>query len=217
MKKFSGFILVLVLLFMFLDPVLAAEPIDVRRDSIVSLGGFEFSSEEIAREISSRLDADAGKISFYITKEFDTSDCNIGNSITLEVTCTTDGQAGKNLKIAAASGTVNFALSGRYYFKSSDETVSNYGIHGSADYTGSSLKNIIWDKYHDVVSKYSKQYSATSSKSTEDVTSGKKLIGSFRLKNTSNNTWCDDAEITITIKYDGSWSSVGNYSAIKVN
>ena len=214
MKKLGSLLLVFVMLFAFTSTAFAAESFADGSEVKTPLGGFEIISEEITREINSKLASQAGDMSFAITKQFATSDSSMGNEITIEVTRIEKTPASAK---APASGTVNFALSGRYYFTSNNVTVSNYGIHGSVDYTGSSLKNIIWDKYHDVTVGYSSLYSATSSKSTEDVTNGKTLIGNFRLKNTSTNKWCDDAKISITVKFDGNWSTVGNYSAININ
>lgn len=154
------------------------------------------------------------KLKFSLTREINTEDSEIGNVITIEISRTT---APTLTRATLESGTVNFALSGRYYDKSSDATVSNYGMHGSADYTGYSLKNVQWETYHDVVTKYSDMYSPSSSGATESVTGGEKYIGTFKLRNTNTNTWCTEAEISITIKNDGDWSAIGNFNAININ
>lgn len=175
--------------------------------------GFEFSSDSLSNEILERISS--GEKSFSISKEMETSDPELGNEITVKVWTTKKTTIERTATVA--TDTVNWALSGRYYFKSSDETVSNYGNHGSVDYTGTKLEHEQWDAYHDVTYKYSDSYKATASTSTTNVTDGKKFIGKYRLKNTKSNSYSDDAEIYIIVKKDGSWSSKGNYGAINVD
>lgn len=205
MKRLSSFILIFVMLFCVSNTKITLAAEKVLNSEYLVLGSFEISSSDIEESIVCFLNSDDKELK--ITRIFETGDKEIGNEITIKI-------ARSNLR---ATDTINFALSGRYYFTSNDVTISNYGIHGSADYTGSSLKNIVWDAYHDVTTKYSATYSGTATKSTESLTKGKKLIGGFSLKNTKNNTWSDDAEISISINYDGSWSSKGNYGAIHVD
>ena len=208
MKRLNSLLLIVTLLFTISNTniTFAAEK---NSNEYLPIGNFEISSRDVEESVISFLNSE--ETEFIMTKDFITSDESVGNEITIKIT-----RLESDVSVLATE-TINFALSGRYYFKSSDTTISNYGIHGSAEYTGYSLKNINWDKYHDVTSKYSATYSGTATASTEDLTKGKKLIGGFSLKNTKTNTWSDDAEISISIYYDGSWATKGNYGAIHVD
>ena len=119
------------------------------------------------------------------------------------------------------TGTVNWTLSGRYYFKSTDETVSNYGNNGSVDYTGTSLQNEVWNVYHNVTYKYRDQYEAKKSSGTSEVTengkNGIKFNGTYRLKNSNTGNWCDNASIYIIVFGNGTWRTHGNYSNINIH
>lgn len=174
--------------------------------------GFEFSSNHLGKEVMERIHA--GETSFKIKKELKTSDPKLGNEIVVKVWVDSSTVLQKT---ARATETINWALSGRYYFKDSDETVSNYGNHGSVDYTGSSLLNAHWDVYHDLTYQYSDKYTATATDSEQSVTGGKKFVGKYRLKNKSTNNYADDAEIYIIVKNNGDWETKGNYSAININ
>ena len=173
---------------------------------------YEVSSDDLSQEIQDRINA--GETRFVLSKDLETFDPDLGNEITVEVWVT---RTPSTLMSAQATETVNWALSGRYYKVSNEETISNYGNHGSVDYTGTTVKNAIWDVYHDITYKYQGQYTATATDSEETVTNGKKFIGKYRLKNNSTGNYAEDAEIYIIVKKDGSWNSKGNYSAINVD
>ena len=173
---------------------------------------YEVSSDDLSQEIQERINA--GETRFVLSKDLETTEPDLGNEITVEVWVT---RTQSTLRAAQATETVNWALSGRYYKVSNDETISNYGNHGSVDYTGTTVKNAIWDVYHDITYKYQGQYTVTATDSEETVTNGKKFIGRYRLKNNSTGNYAEDAEIYIIVKKDGSWNSKGNYSAINVD
>lgn len=203
MKKIRWLAISLVMVLSFSTFAYAAEN---------SYVGFEYSSTNIEQEVMERIKA--GENSFRITKEIETSDSELGNEITVNVWVTENAE---QIKTVRTTKTVNWALSGRYYFKSSDETISNYGNHGSVDYTGSSLKNAQWDVYHDLTYKYQDKYTATATNSEKSVTDGKQFIGKYKLKNKSTGKYADAAEIYIIVEKDGSWRTKGNYSAINVD
>lgn len=173
---------------------------------------FEFSSDSLGREVIERINA--GETDFEITKEITTSDPDLGNEISISVWITKKTEVSR---AATATDTINWALSGRYYYKSNDETVSNYGNHGSVDYTGSSLKNAQWDVYHDVTYKYQDKFTATATDSEISVTNGKKYIGKYELKNKSTGKYSESAGIYIIVKKDGKWETKGNYGAIHID
>jgi len=141
MKKIScALILVITLLFSLSATTFSSKAAETENGNRVFLGGFEFISEEITQEINTWF-TESGDISFTLTKEIETSDSELGNSITIKITRT---EASMAAMATSSSGTLNFALSGRYYFKSSDTTISNYGIHGSVDYSiSNSMKETI--------------------------------------------------------------------------
>jgi hypothetical protein len=212
MKKIrNGIILMLALLLCLSSTVFASAAESSTQDN-----GFEYSGNELSEEIESRIAN--GETNFTIKRNFDTQEAGLGNEIGISVwitESTTDS-------VTPAARTVNWALSGRYYFTSSDETVSNYGNHGSVDYTGTSLEEpFVWDAYHDVTYKYRNQYEARSSESESEVTenskNGVKFLGKYRLKNSSTGEWCSDGEIYIIVFVDGSWRSKGNYDQINVD
>lgn len=167
-------------------------------------------SEDIASEIFSAMDNGQKKVT--IERDLQTSENGLFNEFSLEITFE-DG--------IRSAGTVNWTLSGRYYLKSTDDTVSNYGNNGSVDYTGTSLQNESWSVYHNVTYKYQSQYEARSSSGTFDITengkTGIKYNGTYRLKNSSTGNWCDDANVYIIVFRDGSWRSQGNYSNINIH
>lgn len=211
MKKIrNGIIIMLALIFCLPSAVFASVDSFSNQTS-----GFEFSSDELYNEINNHI-AD-GETNFTIKRNFNTREAGLGNEIKISVWITES----KAFSLAAADKTVNWALSGRYYFKSSDETISNYGNHGSVDYTGTSLKNAEWEVYHDVTYKYKDKYETRSSDSDSEVTengkSGTKFSGKYRLKNKSSGKWSDDGEIYMIVFKDGSWHSKGNYDQINVD
>lgn len=174
---------------------------------------FEFSSEDaISSEIATRLSR--GESDFTIERTFPTSEPGVSNEISIRVWTTT---ANESLRVARATDTVNWALSGRYYLISNDETISNYGNHGSVDYTGSSLQNAHWEVYHDLTYKYADKYTATATDSEVDVSNGTKFLGKYKLKNKSTGNYAETAEIYIIVKNDGHWESKGNFGAIHVD
>lgn len=203
MKKIRWLAISLVMVLLFSTLTYAAENSDA---------GFEYSSTNIEKEVMERIKA--GENSFRITKEIETSDPELGNEISVNVWVTENTE---QIRTVRTTKTVNWALSGRYYFKSSDETISNYGNHGSVDYTGSSLKNAQWDVYHDLTYKYQDKYTATATNSEKSVTDGKQFTGKYKLKNKSTGKYADAAEIYIIVEKDGSWRTKGNYSAINVD
>lgn len=174
---------------------------------------FEFSSEDaISSEIATRLSN--GESDFTVERTFPTSELGVSNEISIHVWTTTTNES---LRVASATDTINWALSGRYYLISNDETISNYGNHGSVDYTGSSLKNAHWEVYHDLTYKYADKYTATATDSEVSVSNGMKFLGKYKLKNNSTGKYSDNAEIYIIVENDGYWESKGNYGAIHVS
>ena len=91
---------------------------------------FEYSYEDIKNEVTQRINN--GETNFCVERTFATAESDMCNDISIEI-CVTKELA------RSASETVNWSLSGRYYFKSSDETISNYGNRGSAEYTGTKV------------------------------------------------------------------------------
>lgn len=174
---------------------------------------FEFLSEDaISSEITTRLSD--GESDFTVERTFPTSEPDVSNEISIHVWTTT---ANDSLRVARAADTVNWALSGRYYLTSNEETISNYGNHGSVDYTGSSLTNAHWEVYHDLTYKYADKYTATATDSEVSVSNGKKFLGKYKLKNKSTGNYAETAEIYIIVENDGHWESKGNFSAIHVD
>lgn len=163
---------------------------------------FEISSDDFEKNLYS-LDKDEV---IEVTKIFSTSDPNIENKITVTIT-----------KDAKATDTVNFVAAGRYYFKSNDVTISNYGIKGSADYNGTSVFDYVYDVYHDVKPAYKSKYTGTARKSTSSVTDGREFKGKYKLKNTDTGNFADDAQITVLVKKDGYWKVSGNFDQHVIN
>lgn len=206
----KGIILMLALLLCLPATVFASAA-----ESSSQFNGFECSSDEVSKEIGNRIAN--GETSFTIKRNFDTQETGLGNEIEISVWIT----EAKVKSLTVADTTVNWALSGRYYLTSNDDTVSNYGNHGSVDYTGTTLINAVWEVYHDVTYKYKDKYETRSSDGesevTEDGKNGIKFLGKYRLKNKSTGIWSDDGEIYIIVFKDGSWRSKGNYDQINVD
>ncbi len=213
MKKIKDFISVLLAaLIVFALPISAmAASSDIDNGSNYDFFTVSSIDADIAAQIQSNIQN--GKTQFTVSKEVETSEPGLFNSIVIDISL--------NQGTKANSGTVNWTLSGRYYFKSSDETVSNYGNNGSVDYNGSSLYNKVWNVYHNVTYKYKDKYEAKSSSSETNVSenqkTGIKFNGKFRLKNKSSGDWCEDANIYIIVFKDGTWNTHGNYSNIHVD
>ncbi len=206
MKKFfPAWIICFVLAFVF-NPmnVLASS----ENKSNTNVDSVSFADDDILSRI------DAGETHFEMSTVCSTSDPEINAELSLQIWVE---PAENCTRAAQATKTINWALSGRYYFKSTDETVSNYGNHGSVDYTGSKLLNEDWEVYHDVTYKYSEKYTATATSSEEDLSDGKKFIGKYKLKNSKTNVYCSDAEIYIIVRTDGDWETKGNYNAINID
>ena len=172
---------------------------------------FSFAYDDMTNEIAYHIRN--GEKRFTVVREVQTNESDLYNQIEVSVSV--------ERLTKSSSGTVNWTLSGRYYFKSTDETVSNYGNNGSVDYSGNKLSNQIWDVYHNITYKYRNQYEPKSSGSettvTENSKTGIKFNGKYRLKNSNTGKWCDDANIYIIVFKDGSWRSHGNYGKINVN
>ncbi|GMQ58381.1 hypothetical protein AN1V17_27760 [Vallitalea sediminicola] len=143
-----------------------------------------------------------------ISKTLSTSNPAIKNEIVMEITKTKFN----------STETVNFVLSGRYYLVSNDDTVSNYGIEGSADCTGDEVENVIYDVYHNVKPEHQDNYNSSAAKTKSTISDGVKLKGTYKLKNKKTGEWESDiAKITIIIKKDGNWETEGNYGDISIN
>lgn len=207
----NGIILMLALQLCLLATVFASAA-----EASSQFNGFECSSDEISKEIGNRIAN--GETNFTIKRSFDTQETGLGNEIEISVWIT---EPKVKSSLTSADKTVNWALSGRYYLTSNDDTVSNYGNHGSVDYTGTSLKNAVWNVYHDVTYKYKDKYETRKSDGESEVTEGGKdgikFLGKYRLKNKSTGIWSDDGEIYIIVFEDGSWRSKGNYDQINVD
>ncbi len=213
MKNIKGFISVLLsALVIFIFPVSAmAASFEDANESSCEFFTFSNIDSDIETQIQSNIQN--GKTHFIVSKEVETSEPGLFNSIMVDISL--------EQGVKANSGTVNWTLSGRYYYKSTDETVSNYGNNGSVDYNGSSLYNKVWDVYHNVTYKYKDKYEARASSSeinvTENQKTGIKFNGKFRLKNKSSGNWCEDANVYIIVFKDGTWRTHGNYSNIHVD
>lgn len=195
--------LLLMLTLPFISAVYASEQMDI----------YELSSEDsINLEIASRLSN--GESNFTVERTFSTSEPDLSNKISIHVWTTAKNE---NLRGTRETKTVNWALSGRYYLKSNDDTISNYGNHGSVDCTGTSLRNAHWEVYHDLTYKYATKYTATANNSEIGVNNGNKFLGKYKLKNKSTGKYASEAEIYIIVKNDGHWKSKGNYGAINVD
>lgn len=188
-------------------------PINVSATSSNEDVEFEDDSVLVVNDdILSRIDA--GETQFSFNTVCNTSDPEISAEFSLEVWVESSEHS---TRAAQEIKTINWALSGRYYFTATDETISNYGNHGSVDYTGSKLLNEDWEVYHDVTYKYSEKYTGTATASVEELTDGKKFIGKYRLRNDTTKKYCVDGEIYIIVRIDGDWETKGNYSAINID
>ena len=121
---------------------------------------FSFAYDDMTNEIAYHIRN--GEKRFTVVREVQTNEADLYNQIEVSVSV--------ERLTKSSSGTVNWTLSGRYYFKSTDETVSNYGNNGSVDYSGNKLSNQIWDVYHNITYKYRNQYEPKSSGSETTVT-----------------------------------------------
>lgn len=156
------------------------------------------------------------------TVEVNSSNAKIENEESCSVYVESNGNVINEMKVkllkSRSEDTINFVISGRYYYKKSGDTISNYGMEGSADYTGNVVKNVIYSVYHNVKAEYKDKFSAASSKTKSNISDGVKLKGTCKLKNTDTNEWEPDiAKITITIKKDGYWKTEGNYGDLVIN
>ncbi len=174
---------------------------------------FEYSREDLVNEVTRRINS--GETNFVVERTFATSESDLCNDISIEINVT-------NNLARSSSNTVNWSLTGRYYFASNDETVSNYGNRGSADYSGTAVSYEQWDAYHTVTYKYRDTYEARCSKGTSNVTDedhgdGIKFNATYKLQNSNTGNWADNTAIYIIVFEDGHWKSYGNYSSINVN
>lgn len=174
---------------------------------------FEYSRDSIAHEIAQRIQN--GETDFVVEKTYATDEPGVYTDVAVEINIT-------NNNTRASSGTINWSIIGRYYFASDDETVSNYGNRGSADYSGTTISNEQWDAYHTVTYKYSDTYEARCSTSESEVTDedhgdGTKFNATYRLKNTDTGNWADNTAIYIIVYVDGYWFVKGNYTEANVN
>ena len=174
---------------------------------------FEYSSDSIAHEIAQRIQN--GETNFVVEKTYATGEPDVYTDVAVEIDIT-------NTNTRASSGTINWSITGRYYFASDDETISNYGNRGSADYSGSTIYNEQWDAYHTVTYKYSNNYEARCSTSEAEVTDedhgdGTKFNAPYRLKNKNTGNWADNTAIYIIVYVDGYWFVKGNYTNVNVN
>jgi len=213
MKSLKGSISILLsVLAFFIFPITSmATSFEETNESYYDFFTFSNIDADIEAQIQSNLQN--GKTQFIVSKEVETSEPGLFNSIVIDICFEKEAKAN--------SGTVNWTLSGRYYYKSTNETVSNYGNHGSVDYNGSSLYNKVWNVYHNVTYKYKDKYEAKASNSesyvTENQKNGIKFNGKFRLKNKLSGNWCNDANIYIIVFWNGTWRTHGNYTNIHVD
>lgn len=174
---------------------------------------FEFSNESITNEIAQRIRN--GETNFCVQRTYATEEPDVYTDVAVEIDIT-------NANTRASSGTINWSIIGRYYFASDDETISNYGNRGSADYSGSTISNEQWDAYHTVTYKYSDTYEARYSTSEaevndEDHGDGTKFNATYRLINKNTGNWADNTAIYIIVYVDGHWFVRGNYTNVNVN